>query len=66
MSEVRERKKGKEKLHQWLTSETGLILLEKQIVSTTTLMRASDSWEEFKKLFNRSFNRKTSEQLSLF
>ncbi|PED07207.1 P63C domain-containing protein [Bacillus pseudomycoides] len=66
MQEVRERKKGKEKLHQWLTSETGLIHLEKQIVSTTTLMRASDSWEEFERLFNRSFNRKVSEQLSLF
>jgi hypothetical protein len=66
MKEVRERKKGNEKLHQWLTSQAGASHLEKQIASTTTLMRASDTWEEFEKLFNRSFNRKIAEQLSLF
>src|SRR5699024_6413366 len=66
IKEVRKRRTGNEKLHQWLTSEVGLSHLEKQITSTTTLMRASDTWEEFEKLFNRSFNRKISEQLSLF
>lgn len=66
MKEVRERKTGNEKLHQWLTSEVGVNHLEKQITSATTLMRASDTWEEFEKLFNRSFNRKISEQLNLF
>ncbi|QFY73642.1 hypothetical protein CEQ83_14295 [Priestia megaterium] len=66
MKEVRERKTGNEKLHQWLTSEVGLSHLEKQITSTTTLMRASDTWEEFEKLFNRSFNRNIPEQLNLF
>ncbi|HJF33646.1 MAG TPA: P63C domain-containing protein [Sporosarcina psychrophila] len=66
MQEVRERKKNNEKLHQWLTSQAGASHLEKQIASTTTLMRASDSWEEFEKLFNRSFNRNIREQLSLF
>lgn len=66
MKEVRERKTGNEKLHQWLTSEVGLSHLEKQITSATTLMRASDTWEEFEKLFNRSFNRNVPEQLSLF
>jgi len=66
MREVRERKTGNEKLHQWLTSEVGISHLEKQITSATTLMRASDSWKEFENLFNRSFNRSFSEQLSLF
>ncbi|MDY7224511.1 P63C domain-containing protein [Halalkalibacterium halodurans] len=66
MDEVRERKKGKEKIHQWLTSEAGLNHLEKQIASTTTLMRASESWEEFEKLFGRSFKKNYSEQQSLF
>ena len=66
MKEVRERKTGNEKLHQWLSSEVGLSHLEKQITSATTLMRASDTWEEFEKLFNRSFNRKVTSQLSLF
>lgn len=66
MKEVRERKSGNEKLHQWLTSSVGISHLEKQITSATTLMRASESWEEFEKLFNRSFNLKMSEQLNLF
>lgn len=66
MKEVRERKTGNEKLHQWLSSEVGLTHLEKQITSSITLMRASDTWEEFEKLFNRSFNRKIPEQLNLF
>ncbi|WP_336046018.1 P63C domain-containing protein [Solibacillus ferritrahens] len=66
MREVRERKSKNEKIHQWLSSEVGLNHLEKQITSTTTLMRASDSWEEFEKLFNRSFNRNIPEQLALF
>ena len=66
MEEVRQRKQKNEKLHQWLTSETGLIHLEKQLASATTLMRASDTWEEFEKLFARSFNRNYSEQQTLF
>jgi len=66
MLEVKQRKKGNEKLHQWLSSTTGISHLEKQIASTTTLLKASSTWEEFEKLFNRSFNRETSEQLSLF
>ncbi|AIC93067.1 P63C domain-containing protein [Shouchella lehensis] len=66
MKDVREKKTGKEKLHQWLTSDVGVGHLEKQITSTTALMRASDNWNEFEKLFNRSFNRGGNEQLKLF
>lgn len=65
IKEVRERKSKNEKIHQWLTSEVGLNHLEKQITSATTLMRASDSWDEFEKLFNRSFKRETFEQMTL-
>lgn len=65
MQEVRERKQGNEKLHQWLTSSAGASHLEKQLTATTTLMRASETWEEFVTLFNRSFNKNISEQLTL-
>lgn len=66
MQDVRERKQKNEKLHQWLTSDTGLSHLEKQIASATTLMRASDNWQEFERLFARSFNKSYTEQQTLF
>lgn len=66
MKDVREKRTGKEKLHQWLTSDVGVGHLEKQITSTTALMRASNNWDEFERLFNRSFNRGGNEQLKLF
>jgi len=66
MKEVRSRRKGNEKLHQWFTKDTGLNHLEKQIAVTTSLMRASETWEEFEKLFARSFNQRYEEQQKLF
>lgn len=41
--------------HQLLTSDIGHPHLEKQIVSVTTLLRVSDSWEEFARHFTKAF-----------
>jgi hypothetical protein len=41
--------------HQFLTDEVGHPHLERQIAATTTLMRASDDWPTFKRLFARAF-----------
>lgn len=41
--------------HQLLTPEIGNPHLEKHLASTVALMRASQSWPEFERLFNRSF-----------
>lgn len=41
--------------HQFLTDDVGHPHLERQIAATTTLMRASDDWPTFKRLFGRAF-----------
>ncbi|WP_051240022.1 P63C domain-containing protein [Pontibacillus halophilus] len=41
--------------HQFLTEDIGNIHLEKHLLKVTTLMQASDNWEEFNKKFNRVF-----------
>jgi hypothetical protein len=43
------------KHHQFLTEDIGDRHLEKQVISVTTLMRASPNWKTFKALFNRAF-----------
>lgn len=43
------------KHHQFLTDDVGHPHLEKHLVAVTTLMRASSSWESFKRLFSRAF-----------
>jgi hypothetical protein len=45
----------KHRHHQFLTEEIGNPHLEKQILVVTTLMRVSDSWNEFKRLFQKEF-----------
>lgn len=40
---------------QFLTEDIGNPHLEKQVVSVTTLMRASPNWATFERLFNRAF-----------
>lgn len=42
--------------HQYLTEGTGIEYLDKHLMSVLALMRASDTWEEFEKLFRKSFN----------
>ena len=40
--------------HQWLTADVGHPALSQHLHSTVTLMRAADSWEQFKKMLDRS------------
>ncbi|MCK4207208.1 P63C domain-containing protein [Brucella pituitosa] len=42
---------NKKRNHQFLTEDVGHPHLQRQITATTTLMRASDSWPTFQKLF---------------
>jgi hypothetical protein len=48
-------KRRKNRHHQYLTESTGITYLDKHLVSVITLMRACDTWEEFDKLFRKSF-----------
>jgi hypothetical protein len=41
--------------HQWLSEEVGHPALSEHIHAVTGLMRASDDWEQFKKMLDRSF-----------
>ena len=50
-----ERKGRRHKHHQLLTQDVGHPHLEKQITSVTTLLRISDTWDEFLKHFGRAF-----------
>jgi hypothetical protein len=43
--------------HQYLTEEVGHPHLERQITATTTLMRASDDWPGFKRLYETAQKR---------
>lgn len=45
------------KFHQSLTSDTGIPHLDKHISAVIALMKASDNWEQFEKLFNKAFNK---------
>lgn len=45
----------KHRLHQRLTREQGIEHLNRQIISTVTLMNISDNWREFDRLWNRKF-----------
>lgn len=42
------------RLHQHLTEETGLPNLDKQLQQTIALMKASDNWDEFDRLFKKA------------
>lgn len=54
----------KNRHHQFLTEDVGNPHLEKQISATTTLMRASDDWPTFKRLFAKAFPR-SGDQIEL-
>lgn len=53
----------KHKHHQYLTENTGIPHLDKHLTSLITLMRACDTWDQFDKLFRKSFG--LSEQLEI-
>ena len=44
--------------HQYLSDDIGHPHLERQLTATTALMRASENWAMFKRLFGRAFPRK--------
>lgn len=46
--------KPKHKLHQHLTNDVGHPKLLQHLASVTTLMRASDKWDQFKRLLDRA------------
>lgn len=48
---------NKKRNHQYLTEDVGHPHLQRQITATTTLMRASDTWATFKKLFSAAQSR---------
>lgn len=54
----------KHKHHQFLTPDTGHSHLDKQITAVMTLMRASDDRSQFKRLFEKAFQ-KRGQQLAL-
>ena len=45
------------KLHQSLTLDTGVKHLDKHLVAVITLMKVSDTWEDFIYLFNKSYSK---------
>lgn len=51
--------------HQHLTEETGLPNLDKQLQQTIALMKASDSWEEFDRLFKKAMGEPVQLELNL-
>ncbi len=53
------------KHHQFLTQEEGIRHLEKQIAAVTTLLRVSDTREEFERLFAKNFSGYSQLQLPL-
>jgi len=53
------------KHHQFLTQEEGIRHLEGQIAVVTSLLRVSDTKEEFDRLFSKNFGRPYQDQLPL-
>ncbi len=49
------------KHHEYLTPDIGNPHLQKQVAAVTTLMRVSETWSRFKKLFDRAFPPKISQ-----
>lgn len=53
------------RFHQHLTEDTGLPSLDKQLQQTIALMKASDNWEEFDKLFRKAMGEPVQLKLDL-
>lgn len=52
----------KHRHHQLLTQDIGNPHLEKQVASVTTLMRVSNTWAGFKRLFDKAFPRREQQE----
>ncbi len=53
------------KHHQFLTDDVGHPHLQKQLVAVTTLMKISNSWAQFMRLFNKAFPSGEGTQIEL-
>lgn len=60
-----EQGKRRSKHHQWLTVDVGHPALAQHLHAVTGLMRASHDWDDFKKMLDRAFPKRTA-QNSLF
>lgn len=56
LQELKEKTPKNKKLHQALTESVGVPHLDKQLQKTIGLMQASDTWEEFEKLFSKAMS----------
>ncbi len=54
LQELKEKTPKNKRLHQSLTESVGVPHLDKQLQKTIGLMQASDTWEEFEKLFEKA------------
>ncbi|WOC74884.1 P63C domain-containing protein [Intestinibacillus sp. NTUH-41-i26] len=59
-------KNRKHRHHQFLTVDTGAKHLDNQLQQTIALMKASDNWEEFDRLFHRAMGEPCQEKLDDF
>lgn len=53
------------RFHQHLTEDTGLPNLDKQLQQTIALMKASDTWDEFDKLFKKAMGEPVQLELDI-
>lgn len=53
------------RFHQHLTEETGLPNLDKQLQQTIALMKASDNWDEFDRLFKKAMGEPVQLELDI-
>lgn len=63
LQELKEKTPKNKKLHQSLTESVGVPHLDKQLQKTIALMQASDTWEEFEKLFEKAMKQSNRDSL---
>lgn len=61
LEELKTKTPKNKRLHQSLTEEVGVPHLDKQLQKTIALMQASDTWEEFDRLFNKAMKQVNKE-----
>lgn len=61
-----EKGQRKAKHHQFLTEDVGHPMLAQHLYAVITLMRASDTWEQFMDMLNRTHPKQDDKQLKLF
>lgn len=59
-----EKGRRKQRLHQWLTPEVALRVLQQHLSNVITLMRSSQTWGAFKRAFARAYP-KPGDQMDL-